>query len=109
MIPTRMSTPKILHPTQYAKAASSVAGMMRIASTTTHAIPEPTSHATRAPRANAAPIAWANRFGAPGTGLAQRPRRGATKRVATNPSGLRHGPVSVRATNPYAIGMVSHS
>ena len=49
---------------------------------------------------NTTPMAWANRFGGPATGLGPQGRRGATTRVATWPSGLNVGPVSTRAQKP---------
>src|SRR6202789_3031999 len=76
-------------------------------STTSAAVPSPsTSPSTSAAEDIAAPIAWANRFGGPGTGRA-RPSAGAIRFWAVHPSGLRVGPVRTRAQNPYASGIVS--
>ena len=47
----------------------------------------------------AAPIPCAKRFGGPATYFGG-PRRGATTRIATRPSGLSVGPVRTRAQKP---------
>jgi len=53
------------------------------------------------------PIPCANRLGGPGTNFGLPRKRGAKTRCANQPSGLSFGPVSTRATNPYAIGTSS--
>jgi hypothetical protein len=49
----------------------------------------------------------ANRFGGPGTYFAGSLNRGVRTLVTSCPSGLSVGPVSTRATNPYASGISS--
>jgi hypothetical protein len=56
-----------------------------------------------------APIPWANRFGGPGTYFAGNGNRGVITLVTSDPSGLSVGPVSTRATNPYASGISSQN
>ena len=105
--PAFMSNPKILQPTQKPARDSKAAATMIKPSTAHVAVwsPKP-NHRTTAAVENAVPIAWAKRFGGPGTGLGG-PSLGATTRVASWPSGLRLGPVSTLAQNPYAIGASS--
>src|SRR5262249_42868825 len=109
MRPTRIRPAKIAHPTQNAKTDSSVAAItiMPSRATATQSARKP-KWATTAADDIVAPRACAKRLGGPGTGRG-RPRRGATSRVASWPSGLNVGPVSTRARNPYASGTVSHS
>jgi hypothetical protein len=56
-----------------------------------------------------APIPCAKRFGGPGTYFAGNGRRGVITFVTSCPSGLSVGPVSTRATNPYASGTSSQN
>src|SRR5579864_7938652 len=51
---------------------------------------------------NTAPIVCAKRFAGPGEYRCATCRRGVTTRVATSASGLSFGPVTARATKPYA-------
>ena len=55
-----------------------------------------------------APIVCANRLAAPGAYRGRTARRGVTSLVAIWPRGLSVGPVSARATNPYASTGSSH-
>src|SRR5436305_15347832 len=85
---------------------SSPAAATNRISTTSAAVCEAANASTSAVVDITAPIAWANRFGGPGTGL-RSPSRGAIRFWAIQPSGLSVGPVSTRAQKPYAIGISS--
>lgn len=101
-----MSTPKIAQPRQNANTDSSVAATT-IRPSSTYAAPELPNpkYATTAATEMVAPMPWANRFGGPGTYFAGNDSRGVITLVTSCPSGLSVGPVSTRATNPYASGM----
>ena len=58
------------------------------------------AHEMRAETDSAAPMAWAKRFGGPGTSLASTASRGVITFVTSRPSGLKRGPDATRAANP---------
>jgi len=98
-----------LQPTQRPNAASSVAKTAITPSSPDAARCEPAPYQRIvAATVKSAPIACANRLAGPGEYRCATGSRGVTTVVANLPSGLRVGPVSTRARNPYASTGTSH-
>lgn len=99
--PRRINLAKIAQPRQNPSAASSVAAAA-MAPTSSWAMPVAANPkwATVAATESVAPIAWAKRFGGPGTGRGAMRNAGTITLVASSASGLNVGPAATRATNP---------